>query len=293
VSNTIESARIQKNNLYQAKEDSYNTLTKWGNELFKLKSELKSLEFERNQAKNAMNVAYKENQSAWAKYKEQQADLSIEIEDAKREGNIAHRKMSANFDEANDAYSSGDGASAKYYSNLGHEYEDELSSLNARVQRLIQKAKSKEKPSEKEYRELKVIYEEKRDKYTVKQSEINAIQIKHEEAKSIFRKELEAYKEAEAIFDELNKYGGKELPPNIKRLIDDKLVAFHSSSQEIQSGSKKSGDYVTVRTDWNKEHGEICTNIIIRSKESPGYHYHFVIGESGTVYIDELRNDHK
>ncbi len=69
------------------------------------------------------------------------------------------------------------------------------------------------------------------------------------------------------------------------------LDLFHTRPQILQSGVKKSGNYVTVKSGYNYSHGLICSDFIIRDKNVKGQHYHVIIDIDGNIIFEGYRND--
>ena len=70
------------------------------------------------------------------------------------------------------------------------------------------------------------------------------------------------------------------------------LEVFHTQPQRYQTGDKKSGDYITVKSGYNRIFGKICSDFIIRNRSLPGEHYHIVIDIDGNILQDGYRLDH-
>lgn len=70
------------------------------------------------------------------------------------------------------------------------------------------------------------------------------------------------------------------------------LERFHTQPRVLQSGIKKTGTYVTVKSGYNRNYNRICSDIIVRDKNLKGQHYHFVVDIDGNILQDGLRDDH-
>lgn len=87
---------------------------------------------------------------------------------------------------------------------------------------------------------------------------------------------------------------------NILRILRDRseadkrraLERWHSTSQAIQSGDKKSGNYVTVKSGYNKRQQLLCSDFIIRDQNVHGQHYHIIIDINGNIVFEGYRDDH-
>lgn len=70
------------------------------------------------------------------------------------------------------------------------------------------------------------------------------------------------------------------------------LEYFHRQSQIVQSGSRKTGNYVTVKSSYSRDYRKKCSDFIIRDKGLRGVHYHIVIDIDGNIIMNECREDH-
>lgn len=52
------------------------------------------------------------------------------------------------------------------------------------------------------------------------------------------------------------------------------------------------GYKVKSKGGYSRQYGQFTTDIIITDPKSPGEHYHFVVGDDGTVIQDGYRSDH-
>lgn len=70
------------------------------------------------------------------------------------------------------------------------------------------------------------------------------------------------------------------------------LEYFHRQPQIVQDGSRKTGNYVTVKSGYSRDYRKICSDFIVRDKGLRGVHYHIVIDIDGNIIMNECREDH-
>lgn len=97
---------------------------------------------EMNLAFNSMQSANVQNDSVWNEYKRLRDSNNSQIDRLKEQADSLYQNMHNAFSRATDAYSYGDKADAKMYSNEGKSYQSQLKAINDRIRLLGQEVKN-------------------------------------------------------------------------------------------------------------------------------------------------------
>lgn len=100
-------------------------------------AEVSSARSKMNDAYNERQAQLERNDEIWNDYTRERDRLNDEIGRLRDEADDEHRAMCDCFDKASEAYDNHDGASAKQYSEEGHEHKDRRNELNEEVHDLV------------------------------------------------------------------------------------------------------------------------------------------------------------
>ena len=100
-------------------------------------AEVSSARSKMNDAYNERQALLERNDEIWNDYARERDRLNDEIGRLRDEADDEHRAMCDCFDKASEAYDNHDGASAKQYSEEGHEHQERRDELNEEVHDLV------------------------------------------------------------------------------------------------------------------------------------------------------------
>ena len=220
-----------------------------------------------NQAYEAKQTAYANQQAAWNAYMSVKRDDGPRIDSLNFQQERAYHNMVSAFESDSSAYYARDGASARMYADQGHAYKAESQACVTERRQLVAKIRT----AREQFEAVRPAFQRAKSEYTQARQEFLSAKAEHERAQAEFNK-------AKAEFDDCAKA--------FKDRLDELKSAHRKRRKEKKSIAEKAGVPLEYRDDvWISKESDGNINIYfggVGKPDGPG-HGHYVMDQHGTV----------
>lgn len=175
-----------------------------------------------NQAYEAQQTAYANQQAAWDAYMSVKQANGPRIDSLNSQQERAYHNMVSAFESASSAYYARDGASARIYADQGHAYKAESQACVTERRQLVAKIRT----AREQFEAVRPAFQRAKSEYTQARQEFLSAKAEHERAQAEFNK-------AKAEFDDCAKA--------FKDRLDELKSAHRKRRKEKKSIAEKAG----------------------------------------------------
>ena len=196
-----------------------------------------------NQAYEAQQTAYANQQSAWDAYMSVKRANGPRIDSLNSHQERAYHNMVSAFESASSAYYAHDGASARMYADQGHAYKAESQACVTERRQLVAKIRT----AREQFEAVRPAFQRAKSEYTQARQEFLSAKAEHERAQAEFKK-------AKAEFDACIKA--------VKDRLDELNSAHRKRRKDKKSIAEKAGVPSQYRDNvWISKDSDGNTNI--------------------------------
>ena len=220
-----------------------------------------------NQAYEAQQAAYANQQAAWDAYMSVKRANGPRIDSLNAQQERAYQNMKSAFESASLAHNMRDGASARMYADQGHAYKAEAQDCVAERRQLVAEIRT----AREQFEAVRPAFQRAKSEYTQARQEFLSAKAEHERAQAEFNK-------AKAEFDACAKA--------FKDRLDELKSAHRKRRKDKKSIAEKAEVPSQYRDNvWISKESDGNTNIYfggVGKPDGPG-HGHYVMDQNGNV----------